>query len=303
MSGTGWHVFTFGTLLIFLIVIAYRTLKIIRLPVHLRWELAPIPHEKGKGHYGGSYLEEYEWWNKPLKHSHLAPVIYMAKEILLLRGVWRHNRGLWPFSYSLHLGIYLVILMLILQVINAVLIITGVPLSVVSVLQDIVSVLAAAGYILGAFGAISLVIKRSLDTGYRAFSTVSTYFNLVFLGALFISGGYAWLASSSFVPEMNVFINQLLTLDSVAGISVALSIHVIILLLFILYLPFTGMIHFIAKYFTYHGIRWNDEPLNPKLEVQVRKLMNQPVAWSAAHVKTGRITNWADLTEEKTDDE
>ena len=47
MSGIVWHIFAFGTIGIFLIVITYRTLAIIRLPVHLRWELAPIPPEKG----------------------------------------------------------------------------------------------------------------------------------------------------------------------------------------------------------------------------------------------------------------
>jgi len=57
MSGIVWHIFAFGAIRIFLIVITYRTLAIIRLPVHLRWELAPIPHEKGKSRYGGSYLE------------------------------------------------------------------------------------------------------------------------------------------------------------------------------------------------------------------------------------------------------
>ena len=115
MSGIVWHIFTFGAIGIFLIVITYRTLAIIRLPVHLRWELAPIPHEKGKGRYGGSYLEEYEWWNKPQHRSRIAPIIYMAKEIFLLRGVWKHNRALWPFTFSLHMGIYLIVGMLFLQ--------------------------------------------------------------------------------------------------------------------------------------------------------------------------------------------
>ena len=49
MSGIVWHIFAFGVTSIFVIVIACRTFAIIRLPINLRWELAPIPHEKGKG--------------------------------------------------------------------------------------------------------------------------------------------------------------------------------------------------------------------------------------------------------------
>jgi nitrate reductase gamma subunit len=98
MSGTAWHIFAFGAIGVSSLMIAYRTWAIVKLPLHLRWELAPIPHEKGKARYGGSYLEEYEWWTKPRHRSHVSPMMYMAREILLLRGVWQHNRGLWPVA-------------------------------------------------------------------------------------------------------------------------------------------------------------------------------------------------------------
>lgn len=303
MSGIGWHIFTFGTVLIFLVVLIYRTVAITRLPVHLRWELAPIPHEKGKGRYGGSYLEEFEWWNKPRQHSRIAPIVYMAQEILLLRGVWRHNRGLWPFSFSLHAGIYLIIVMLILQVINAILVIARVSASVLNVFEIIASVFAAAGFLLGTLGIIGLIIKRTLDTNLRLFNTMTRYFNLVFLGAVFVSGGYAWLASADYISQTNLFIKGLVTLDTGAGLSVSLSVHAIVLLLFILYLPFSDMIHFVAKYFTYHEIRWNDTPINDKMEEELQKLMSQPVTWSATHVNADGTRDWAGVTKKKTGDE
>ena len=52
-------------LAVFVVAFVLRTIRLAKLPVHLRWELAPVPHEKGKSHYGGSYLEEFEWWTKP----------------------------------------------------------------------------------------------------------------------------------------------------------------------------------------------------------------------------------------------
>ncbi len=303
MSGIVWHIFAFGVICIFLLVVTYRTLAIVRLPVHLRWELAPIPHEKGKGRYGGSYLEEYEWWNKPQRRSSIAPVIYMAKEIFLLRGVWEHNRALWPLTFAFHIGIYLIAGILFLSLLNAVFIIAGVPLYVLNVSLGIASVFALVGYPLGSLGAIGLILKRALDANFRPFNTITKYFNLVFLGAVFISGAYAWFSSPDFASEMSLFMKGLITLDTGVTLTFSLSLHVVISLLFILYLPWTDMIHFIAKYFTYHEIRWNDAPQDEKMKRKLRGLLAQPVSWSAVHVKANGKKNWVDITTKKTSDE
>jgi nitrate reductase gamma subunit len=299
MSGIVWHIFAFGAIGIFLIVATYRTLAIIRLPVHLRWELAPIPRGKGKGRYGGSYLEEYEWWHEPQRRSRVAPLIYMAKEIFLMRGIWGHNRALWPLTFAFHIGIYLVVVMLFFSVVSAVLIIAEVPLSVLNVVQEIASVLALVGYLLGSLGAVSLILKRALDGNLRPFNTVSKYFNLLFLGAVFITGAYSWFNSGDFASEMSFFIKGLVTLDSSVTLTLPLSLHVIISLLFLLYLPLTNMIHFIAKYFTYHEIRWDDAPQDEKMGKELRGLLSQPVSWSASHVKANGKKSWVDVTTEE----
>ncbi|MCJ7654792.1 MAG: respiratory nitrate reductase subunit gamma [Dehalococcoidia bacterium] len=303
MFGIVWHIFAFGVIGIFLIVVTYRTLAIVRLPVHLRWELAPIPHEKGKVQYGGSYLEEYEWWKKPRRRSRIAPIIYMAKEIFLFRGVWEHNRALWPLTFAFHTGIYLIAGMLLLSVINAVFIIAEVPLYVLNVSLGIASVFALGGYLLGSLGAIGLILKRALDSNLRPFNTITKYFNLVFLGAVFISGACAWFSSPDFASEMSLFIKCLITIDASVTLTFSLSLHVVISLLFILYLPWTDMIHFIAKYFTYHEIRWNDAPQDEKMERELRGLLAQPVSWSAAHVEANGKKNWVDITTKKAGDE
>jgi nitrate reductase gamma subunit len=303
MTGIVWHIIAFAAILIFLIVAIYRTLAIVRLPVHLRWELAPIPHEKGKGQYGGSYLEEYEWWKKPQRRSRIAPIIYIVIEIFLLRAIWKHNRGLWPLTFAFHTGIYLIVGMLFFSIVSAVLILAGVSPPVLNVFLVIVSVLAAAGYLLGGLGAIGLILKRALDSNLRPFNTISKYFNLVFLGAIFVSGAYAWLTSGNFASEMSFFIKGLITLDVSVTLSFPLSLHIIISLLFLIYLPWTDMIHFIAKYFTYHAVRWDDAPQDEKMKKELRGLMSQPVSWSASHVKADGKKNWVDITTRKTSDE
>jgi nitrate reductase gamma subunit len=303
MSGIFWHIGVFGVLAVFLIVTIYRAIALARLPVHLRWELAPIPHEKGKGKYGGSYLEEYEWWKKRQQKSFFAPLRYMAVEILLLRGVWKHNRKLWPLTFAFHGGIYLVFAMLLLSILNAIFIITGVPASVLDVFLAITSIVALAGYLLGGLGAISLILKRALDANLRSFNSVSKYFNLVFLAAVFASGAYSWLATPDFALTLSQFIKGLVTLDTNVTVTFPLSLHVILASLFFLYLPWTDMIHFVAKYFTYHEVKWNDSPKDARMEKELQGLLAQPVSWSAEHIKADGKKNWVDLTTKKKTDE
>lgn len=303
MSGIFWQIFAFGAIGIFLIVIIRRTLAISKLPAHLRWELAPIPHEKGKNRYGGSYLEEFEWWRKPQKHSLIAPIIYMAKEIVLLRGVWNHNRGLWPLSFAMHMGIYLIIVTLLLNILNAILITASVSVPVLNVFLTIASSFAIVGFLLGSIGAIGLILKRSLDGDLRRFNSFLKYFNLVFLGAFFVTGVYAWLVLPDLAAKMSFFIKDLVTLNSAMTVSFPLALNTIIALLFLIYLPLTDMTHFVAKYFAYHDVRWNDAPQDAKLTKELKGLLSQSVSWSAKHIAADGKKNWVDITTKKTNDE
>jgi nitrate reductase gamma subunit len=303
MSGIFWPIFAFGAIAVFLAVAIYRTLAIARLPLHLRWELAPIPHEKGRAGYGGSYLEDFEWWRQRQNKSLIAPYLYIAVEIVTLRAVWKNNPALWPLSLAFHLGIYLVFFMVIFGIISAILIITGSPLAVLNVFMGITSVLAVAGYIIGGLGAIGLLLKRAFDPGLRVFNTVSKYFNLALLGALFVSGAYAWFSPGGFGQAFSLFIKGLVTLDMSLTLSLPLSVHIILALVFIIYLPFTDMIHFIAKYFTYHTVRWDDRPKDERMDRELRRLLSQPVGWSAGHIAADGKKSWAELTTKKTDDE
>jgi len=303
MTGFFWHILIFSVLGVFLVLMARRILAIARLPVHLRWELAPIPHEKGKNKYGGSYLEEYEWWHKKRRKSCLPPIVYMAGEIFLLKGIWKNNPGLWPFSFALHIGIYLVIISIVIHVINALFIITSTSAAVLDVFKNVAAIAAIIGYILGVLGAIGLILKRSIDINFRTFSSFSTYFRLVFLAAIFVSGIIAWFSSSNFTNDVSLFTRDLFILDSGITATAPLASHIVIVSLFLVYLPLTDMIHFITKYFTYHAVRWNDEPKDEKMTAELNKLLDQPVSWSAVHVKANGRKNWIKLTAEKTEDD
>ena len=66
------YIFCYACVAVFFTCVVMRFLKLARLPVHVRWELYPVAHEPGaKAKYGGSILEEPEWWTKPRKTSKL----------------------------------------------------------------------------------------------------------------------------------------------------------------------------------------------------------------------------------------
>ncbi len=296
MFGIGFVciILTYAAIIISISVIAFRTISIWRMPIHLRWELAPVPGEKGRDGYGGSYLEEYEWWTKKRKKSIAHELLYMAREIFLLTSVRENNKSLWIFSLPFHWGIYILAFTAVLLGADA-LFSLGIYTPAV--------ILAYAGYSAGVVGTAGLLVKRAVDPNLRSYSAFSNYFNLCFLTVLFSSGLYALIATDRFAYHVVLFISALIHADFSPAIPTALSVHIIVVMLFVIYLPFTQMIHFVAKYFTYHSIRWNDMPMNEKMGRAIAALMGQSVSWSARHVQGGSEKNWIDVAQEDMKDE
>ena len=75
---------------VFLLGNLCRVVKAMLMPVHLRWDLYPIPKgPRDRQRYGGSYFEETEWWTKPIDTGLGGEVAFMLKEVFLLRGVFK----------------------------------------------------------------------------------------------------------------------------------------------------------------------------------------------------------------------
>ena len=293
-------IISYALIVIFLVTFIYKTRKMAKLPIHLRWELAPVPHEKGKNQYGGSYLEEYDWWTKKRETSLVDEVIYMGKEIFFLKGVYENNKKLWYFSFPFHFAMYILTAAVILTFIMSVL-----PASFLAMESTIIGVvietLAAIGFILGCLGTIGLIARRLFDPNLKNYTTSGTLFNLFFLLALFFSGLISILGVSDFYGEMNHYAQSLVFAAPMGIISVVVSVHCLIALLFLAYLPFTKMLHFLAKYFTYHDVRWNDSPMagNEKMQKEVINLLKQPVSWAAPHLNADGKKNWVDIAVEE----
>jgi hypothetical protein len=54
-----------------------------RAPMHLHWELYPVPHEDpARVEHGGSRFEEVDWWTKPTRFRLVGELKFMVPEML-----------------------------------------------------------------------------------------------------------------------------------------------------------------------------------------------------------------------------
>lgn len=276
-----------------------KAIKYSRMPIHLRWEIYPVAHEVGHKS-GGSYLEELDWWTRPQRKSLFGELRYMAREGLLFEKCYRNNRALWYFTYPFHMGLFLLIGWLVLLFIGALTMITGVPIAESAnawsrVIYYLTLGVGIVGLVLGTFGCVGLLIKRSIDENLRNYTVPADYFNLSFILAILLSGLAAWCFFDPVFAMAGEFMKSLVTFSPAANMNFAMVISTILFSLFLIYMPFTHMMHGLAKYFTYHKVSWDDKPnlSGSDIEVKVEELLNQPVSWSAPHIQRDR--RWSEI--------
>jgi nitrate reductase gamma subunit len=279
-----WFMILFGwfAALAFVVVAGYRIFKIAQLPLNLRWEVYPVPHEsEDKRAYGGSYMEELDWTTKPRSAPVIPEFIEMGTEIFALKRVREHNvYGLWPFSLAMHWGIYLYLSWLLLLVVE--------NLISLPALSYLTTAVGLASFLLGLFGTLSLVVKRATNPDLHLYTTPVDYFNLLFLAAFFALSLAAWLNGLSFASH-RAYIGSVLFFQPVATPTLTLAAF-FVFELFMIYMPFTKLIHYLAKYFTFHHSLWDDE-FNAKGSARDRKLLDQlayPIRWSGPHIAPGK---------------
>ncbi len=297
---TGLQVLMYLALIVFIVGTVYKAIKIARMPVHLRWDLYPIPHEKGKHHYGGSYFEELNWWTKPAEVSITSEIKEMAKEILFIQSMYRNNRPLWLFSFPFHFGLYLLIGYVLLVICGAILQIAGVPVAanasnvIVRLVYHLTPILAVAGSLIGAFGALGLLFSRLLRHDLRLSSVRADYFNLLLILAIFVALFVGWASVDQSFAIARDYVRSLISFTPAAPVPAAVAVRIILVSAFLIWMPFTHMTHFVGKYFTYHKVRWEDHPniRGSALERAVTEALGYRISWSAPHVKKG--ATWAE---------
>lgn len=305
MPGSLLLIVTYFSVAVFVLAVVVRFVKLSSLPIHLRWELYPVAHEKGRASYGGSYLEESDWWTKP-RHSSLAGELkIMIPEILLLAGVWEHNRKHWLRSFPFHFGLYLAGCLIGLLLLGGIAVAAGADVSAEGailggLLHHATYVVGYAALLLGLVGAAALLIRRTFDPDYAEYTTKADYFNLAFFVAVFVVALAAHVLGDRQFVALRTYFAELVTFggSSASGqIAPLTSAEIVLASLLAAYIPLTHMSHFFTKWFTYHHIRWADEPNMPgsKIERRVNEVLQYPVSWSAPHIRGDGKKTWADV--------
>jgi len=273
---------------------AFKALRYATAPIHLRWELYPVP-TSGRAGFGGSYFEEVDWWVRPQRRSLLAEARVIAAEVLTLETVRSHNRSLWLPSLAFHWGLYL------LFVLGAALLAAGIAgaagLGVPAALAGgtLLSVWGAAGLGLGTLGTLALLARRTLQPRLRGASTPADFLHLGLLLAVFAASWGSWLTSDRGFAAAAAFAAAVGSLGRAPVLTGWTAAQVILLGLFLAYLPWSHMAHFFTKFFTWHSVRWDDLPAGGRQEAAVRRALMLPTGWSAPHVRGGGGNTWNDV--------
>jgi len=297
------YIVTYVSYIFVIAAYAFKVAKIAKMPLHVRWDLYPIPHEKGH-QYGGSYLEESEWWTKPQERSALRSISYMLKRYFLLNGYFRRNKKYWMSLYPWHIGFYLIVFFHVLAFIGALTIVTtGGTIDAASTsgfgigLYYLTLVVAVASFILGSLGSIGLLTERLVDKGLKDYASPTNYFNYIFFLIVFLSGLFSWALFDPTLSAYREFWKGLITFQY-AAVEPATYTHIILFSLFLIYLPFTRSTHYITILFAFFGVLWGDKPnlRGGDMEGDIKELLEKPVSWSAPHIQSGK--KWSDVATE-----
>jgi len=295
----------YAALVVFVVAVVARIVRIVSLPVHLRWELYPVAHERNAA-YGGSFFERSNWWQQPRQHRPLGALSVMIPEILLLKGVHEHSRALWWRTYPFHLGLYLGAGFLALLVVGAVAQALGAAVSpqaasLGAVLHQATIGLGLGGAALALVGAVALLGRRLADPVLREHSSSADLFNLVFVAITAAVGLAAVGIEDPGFVHLRTFAQRALTVRLDAELPPPLCVAAIVLssALFA-YIPTTHMAHFFTKWFMYHDVRWNDAvcTVGSGLEARIQRQLGWKVDWSAPHIQGGGTKTWVDVATE-----
>jgi nitrate reductase gamma subunit len=296
---------TYTCVFIFLASVITRFVKIARLPIHVRWELYPVAHERGRASYGGSRLEELDWWTKPQQKSMLGELKVMVPEILLLAGVRHKNPSQWLRSFPFHFGLYLFIGASFLLIGGGIATALGAEIGpgagwLGRLVGTLTPIFGFGGLGLGLMGATALFLRRLLNTEYREFTAPGDFVNLLFFVAAFGVALVAQATGDADFSRMRGFFAGVATFGSHApaeGVTSLMAVSVVMVSLLAAYVPLTHMSHFFTKYFMYHDIRWSDEPMvrGGKLEGKMMGILGMKPTWSAPHIQGDGVKTWVDI--------
>ena len=298
---TAVFVILYASALVFVVGTVMRAVQYARTPLHLRWELYPVPHEApSRAAHGGSYFEEVDWWTKDGHFNLMGELRAMFTEMLFLKALREFNLRLWWRSFPFHFGLYLLVGTVFLLIVSAVATLFA-PAAMAGAAGVAVSricrIVGAVGLVLTLVGAFGLLVRRLTDPDLKTYTTPGDIFNLVaFLVALGLLG-IGYVVRPAGAPGIIAMTAGLLSWDSSLQVPAVFGTGLILCGLLAAYIPYTHMSHFVGKYFTYHAVRWDDSAnrRGGKFERALAEYLTYRPTWAAPHVKADGVRTWADV--------
>ncbi len=203
---------------VFVLGLAWRAMRWALAPRHLKWTLYPPP----KGLPG--------------------QLVFMAKEIVVFRALLKNSRALWLGAWLFHVAMAMMGLWFAAFLL-------GCPSRL----------LPKVGGLLLAGSALYLVAYRLLDRKMRAVSSPVEFFNLAIFVAIIATGAALVYVQGADIAAIREYFVSLATFRPGAEEVPRESMFLVTLLLtefFLLYFPFTRMVHMVSKYFAFHSVNW-----------------------------------------------
>jgi nitrate reductase gamma subunit len=253
--------------IVFLAGCIVRALSYSRQPLHLRWEIYPLPH----GPSGELKI--------------------MLPEILFLKGLWEFNRPMWYASFPFHFGLYLISAGIVLLCCAAV-----APAAFFPAVYLICKACGTAGAILALAGSLGLLARRIAVPELRKYSSPADFLNLIlFIVTVGLLLAGQWLRPAGSPGPLSI-LRGAATFDTRLQLPGVLAAGIAAGMILLAYIPMTHMSHFIAKYFTYHGVRWDERANVPGgiFEKRMAEYLMYKPTWSAPHIGSGGRT-WAQI--------
>ena len=147
-------------------------------------------------------------------------------------------------------------------------------------------------------GGAGILIKRLTDEDLKAYYGRIHYLKWIFILVTLGGGFYAvqFFFGGSMIGVMGYVKEQLaFELEHKLNPPLVTSLHVLFVSPWLIYLPFSHTMQIFFRY--YHELRWDHVPntRGSKIESRVKRLLNQPANWSAAHIQTG--SKWSEVAQ------
>ena len=277
MGGVVFAIF-YGSIAFCVIVSIVRMVRYASAPLHLRWEL----------YRGSSVYELSDWWTKP-QTGFKDKLKSVVLDIFTLREYYHRNRGFWYVLYVFHIGLYLLVLWHVWLFVGAV----TIDIETAPVWGLVWGGVAAALVFIGGAG---ILIKRMTDENLKVYYSRIHYFKWLFILITLAGGFYSvqfyFGASMSGVME---YVKDQLSFELEHKLHPPLvpALHVLFLSPWLIYIPLGHIMQLFFRY--YHELRWDHVPnlRGSKIERRVKKLLSQPLTWSAPHIQSGK--RWGEV--------